>query len=307
MRREPDVGLHALLELHQAVEELRVVEPVQVQQVLHVLACGAHLDGPVDLRAEVRAAQREHRENGRPVHELGVVHELCRCERRERVDEQLRGGNEVAARAQAQALVHLQPVLALPVTALLDERVRLVEQLLERRMIVEEERDPHLAKNNVNFLAECNRVREKVREVALALGVVCRLEREQDKVLERHSHVFFALRLSRVLELLAELLELGSILRLNFSHKFLIDGPAKLLAERLVERDHAVLADRVHERALVVCAAVGLVALPELGNSHRRVWVERRGLGHQVCELRGFVCNVSWSKGVLQWQIGEVK
>ena len=158
--REPDVAAHALLHFGERIEELGVVEVVKREKLVDRFARCAHLHCAVDLGAEVRAIKREDGEENCAVNKVFVVHELGGCEGRERGDEEVAGGDEVAADAHVEAFVDFEAVLALPIAAFLDQRLGLVKKLFEGDMVIVEEGNAHLAEYNVELLAKCNRMRE---------------------------------------------------------------------------------------------------------------------------------------------------
>lgn len=231
MQGEPNVRQHPLFKLREAVKELRVVEPVEIQKTGDVRAGRTHLNCPVDLGTKVGTAQSEDGKDNGTIDKVGIRHEFRCGECGKRADKKLSSGDEVAAHAKGEAFVNFEAVLAFPVTAFFDEGVSLVEEVFETCVLTEEEGDSHLAEDDIDLLTEGDGVCEKVRKVALAFGIVGSFEREKGEVLEGEADIFFALSLSGFFELTTEFTKFGCVLRFNIGYKLFVDGPFEFLTQ----------------------------------------------------------------------------
>lgn len=231
MQGEPNVRHHPLFKLREAVKELRVVEPIEIQKTGDVRAGGTHFNRPVDLGAKVGAAQGKDGKNNGTIDEVGIRHEFGCGECGKRADEKLGSGDEVTAHAKGEAFVNFETVLAFPISTFFDEGVGLVEEVFETCLFTEEEGDAHLAEDDIDLLTEGDGVCEKVGEVALAFGIIGGFECEEGEVLKGEADIFFTLSLASFFELTAEFTKFGCILRFNIGYEFFVDGPFEFLTQ----------------------------------------------------------------------------
>mmetsp|Transcript_32390 Transcript_32390/g.102852 ORF Transcript_32390/g.102852 Transcript_32390/m.102852 type:complete len:346 (+) Transcript_32390:44-1081(+) len=145
------------------VERLVLAIEVGVQEVLQVRGL---LDGAQDFGAEHELlpqswpVERHHRQDDSVEDEVLEFHELEGRERRHDIEEERRRFLPISGAHEVDALIDLQLVATLPITAPLQLLLRPVDLLLGHLHVVEEERDADLREDIVQSPTHADGLRE---------------------------------------------------------------------------------------------------------------------------------------------------
>mmetsp|Transcript_24348 Transcript_24348/g.79616 ORF Transcript_24348/g.79616 Transcript_24348/m.79616 type:complete len:439 (-) Transcript_24348:108-1424(-) len=241
---DPDERLH-----QRAVAAL--VQPVE--QVGEVRDLAQHLQdlGRVDdLALEVGARQRQQRRGDGVQHERVVRDQLRRGEGRDRVEEEVGRLLERACRDVEDRLVHLEPVPPLPVPALVQQALGSVDGVRGQLLVVEEEGEPQLGKEEVELRAEADRLGVRLLQRRERLSPLPDPHQELRLCQHRAANLRLPLALLGRLDRVAQPRQLRRVGRLQLREQSGIRLPAERLAGGAVEGRHLLLLDLLQQLRL---------------------------------------------------------
>uniref|UniRef100_A0A8W7Q3K7 Uncharacterized protein n=1 Tax=Anopheles coluzzii TaxID=1518534 RepID=A0A8W7Q3K7_ANOCL len=293
VRMEQNVVAQHRLDRRQMLEEIGVLAVVEREQVLlHVGRLVQHLlyFRPLDdLVAQLVARQADHRHVHGVAHERRVLHQLVAGEGADRVEEKVGRRLKVAYRNAVRTLVHLQPVPAVPVAALLDQILGLVDVARDQIVIEIEQPDADLVKHDVEPVAERNRLLVRLAERRYRALLVADPAQVLRFAQVRLPHLHFAQILLRVLDGGIELLQLLAVRFPHLGQLLLVDGPAQIGAHLLVPGGHIFRLDRGQQllRQLLVAGKLRQ-AEQELAVRQLQVGVFLQALLFQIFDRHDF-------------------
>ncbi len=202
--------------------------------------------------------------------------------RRQAVQKQRRGALEVARAHEVDAFVHLEPILAVPVTALLQLKARLVDALGRQVVIVKEEAHANQREANVEPLAQRHSLVSRHAKGRQRRLLVADATQIRGLGQQRLTHLNLALVGLGIGNARRELLHPLLVYRLQARRQRRVLVPALLLGSSHVERAQLLLFTPRHKlcasrRPLALVLHIGAQLAPKLEPQQRQVRVKRQG------------------------------
>mmetsp|Transcript_11176 Transcript_11176/g.35488 ORF Transcript_11176/g.35488 Transcript_11176/m.35488 type:complete len:268 (+) Transcript_11176:537-1340(+) len=203
-----------------------------------------------DLLLEGHAVEGDDGNDNGVEDEGAVGEELVGGEGCDGVEEQHRGLLELSCRHVEEPLVHLEPVLPLPVTPLLEERLGPRDVLLHHHHVLDVQPEPEVAEHKVHLLPDRHGLLLRLSKCRHRLVLVPDSVQVRGQGELGLAHLALPKVLLRVLDLLLELLHLRRVGLLHALQLGLVQSPPQLLAEPRVHRRVVALDDDVEHLLL---------------------------------------------------------